>query len=95
MPNTGVGFAYPYTGPVSGGLVIDVARAKQRREEKGLTLKQLALEVGVHYSDLSRWENGRREPRLRHLAAWASALDLQPSDLLRPEDDAEGELHNG
>ena len=60
--------------------MLNVELAKRRREELGLTLKDVALRMGVDASDLSRWENGVRTPRAHRIAAWADALGLEPGD---------------
>jgi XRE family transcriptional regulator, fatty acid utilization regulator len=68
---------------------IDIVTLGQRirhlRRGRGLTLAQLATQVGSASSALSMVENGRREPRLSLLQAIASALDVGVEDLLRPE----------
>ena len=38
------------------------ARIKALRQRLGLSLRQIAPLVGVHYSTWSRWEAGEREP---------------------------------
>ncbi len=37
------------------------------KKERGLTSYQLATELDVHYSTISLWLAGKREPTLRHL----------------------------
>jgi transcriptional regulator with XRE-family HTH domain len=60
-------------------------RLRHARRARGLTLAQLAGEVGAAPSALSMVENGRREPRLTLLRSLATALDTPIDDLLRPE----------
>jgi transcriptional regulator with XRE-family HTH domain/predicted transcriptional regulator len=60
-------------------------RIRHLRRGRGLTLAQLAAQVGSASSALSMVENGRREPRLSLLQSIASALDVGVEDLLRPE----------
>ena len=66
-------------------LILVGRRVRHHRRAKGLTLEQLATEVGRAPSHLSLIENGRREPRLSLLQALATALDVPLSQLLAPE----------
>lgn len=66
-----------------GGSLINVALARQRREELGYSLKQLALKMQVAPSELSRWENNVRVPRVERLAVWERALGLEAGTLMR------------
>jgi len=60
-------------------------RIKHERQERGLTLAQLAEAAGSSAPHLSQVENGRREPTLRLLGALASGLGVPVEQLLRPE----------
>ncbi|GAB2549462.1 helix-turn-helix domain-containing protein [Leucobacter ruminantium] len=60
-------------------------RLRHFRTNAGLTLDQLGERVGVVASQLSLIENGRREPKLGLLQAIARELELDPSELLKPE----------
>lgn len=68
--------------------MLNVELAKRRREELGYTLKELALRMQVDSSELSRWENGVRVPRVNRLASWERALQLEPGTLMREGGDA-------
>jgi DNA-binding XRE family transcriptional regulator len=46
----------------------------QVRDMLGLTLKQLSSEMGIHFSTLSRLENGGRCWTLEGAAAWVEAV---------------------
>lgn len=39
------------------------ALVKRLREQLGLTQEQFAREVGVSFSTVNQWENGRRRPQ--------------------------------
>ena len=53
-------------------------------EERGMTLTQLAEEVGISYANLSIFKNNRaRAVRFSTLSRLCEALDCQPGDLLR------------
>jgi transcriptional regulator with XRE-family HTH domain len=65
------------TDPITLGL-----RIRHFRVQRGLTLEQLGLEVGVVASQLSLIENGHREPRLSLLKAIARTLDVSVPELL-------------
>lgn len=71
--------------------MLNVALARRRREELGLTQEQLAEQLGIGQGALSNWEAGKREPRSSFLRAWARALQLEPGELLsEPETDQVG-----
>ena len=59
-------------------------RLRHARRAQGLTLAQLAAQVGVAPSALSLLENGRREPRLGLLQSLAAALDTMATTFRRP-----------
>ena len=44
-------------------------RIKDLRSEKGITQRQLASEIGVSYGSIVDYENGRREPNSKAMAA--------------------------
>lgn len=44
-------------------------RLKELRADKGITQKQLASEIGVSYGSIVDYENGRREPNSKAMAA--------------------------
>jgi len=52
-------------------------------EEKGITQKQLAMEVGVSPSRISDYISGRSEPTLRIASILCRVLDIQPAAMLR------------
>lgn len=60
-------------------------RIRERRVELGFTLEQLASAVDRAPSQVSAIENGKREPRLPLLRAFAQALGVTADDLLRSE----------
>lgn len=68
---------------------IDVAtlghRIRHFRVRRGMTLDDLGAAAGVAASQLSLIENGKREPRVTLLSSLASALGVQPADLLSAE----------
>ncbi|XAS75843.1 helix-turn-helix domain-containing protein [Dermatophilaceae bacterium Sec6.4] len=57
-------------------------RIRHLRQEKGLTLGDVATSIGMSASALSLIENGKREPRLSLLNALASTFDTQLSEFL-------------
>src|SRR4051794_22145696 len=60
-------------------------RLRHARRARGLTLADVARQVGAAASALSLIENGRREPRLTLLQSLADALDTPIDDLLRSD----------
>ncbi|WP_104201652.1 helix-turn-helix domain-containing protein [Billgrantia saliphila] len=54
---------------------------KQLRLERGMTLAQLARQVGSHVGNLSRIERGAAKPSLELLYRIAAALDYHLADI--------------
>lgn len=50
---------------------------KACRERKGLTQEELAFELNVNQSDVSKYENGFKEPTLSMVQAWMSNTQAQ------------------
>lgn len=63
-----------------GHLGENLRRARQRLE---LTQEEVGHRSGVHPTEVSRIEAGKRDPRVSTLERLAKALDVPPSDLLR------------
>lgn len=60
---------------------------KQRREDLGLTLDDVAQQVGVNQSTVSRWESGQIEEMKRgKVEKLADALKLSPAMLMGWDD---------
>jgi len=51
----------------------------QIRKDRGITLKELAYEIGIADTTLSMWERGIRNVHLDKLTVWAKALDVSLS----------------
>ena len=65
----------------------DVQRAlgknlRQAREREGLTQEAVAERSGVHPTEVSRIESGKRDPRIATVEALAEAVGVSVSDLL-------------
>lgn len=56
-----------------------IARLRMKR---GMTQGQLAEKVGCYTKDISRWENGERNPSGKSLKALADALECRMEDLI-------------
>lgn len=67
---------YPISKPTIGELI------SLSIEEKGMTQKQLATEVGVSPSRISDYISGRSEPTLRIARAICTALGIAPAAML-------------
>jgi transcriptional regulator with XRE-family HTH domain len=65
---------------VPGALGRNLRRA---REQAGLTQEQVAERSGVHSTEVSRIERGKRDPRVSTLERLAKAVEVSPGDLLR------------
>lgn len=56
---------------------------RHAREQLGLTQEQVAERSGVHATEVSRIEGGKRDPRVSTVERLAKAVDISPGDLLR------------
>lgn len=54
---------------------------RRRREDQGLTLKELGDRLGVHFTTVSSWERGRSMPGYDAMPRLAAALEVSPRDL--------------
>jgi transcriptional regulator with XRE-family HTH domain len=59
------------------------ANLAYERERRALSMTALAELSGTHVSEISRLENGHRDPRLSTIARIARALEIPLVDLLR------------
>lgn len=60
-------------------------RLRHYRKQSDLTLQELGEKVGRPAPYLSMLENGRREPKLSHIAELADALGVEVAELMAPE----------
>jgi transcriptional regulator with XRE-family HTH domain len=65
-----------------GNLGRNLRRARTQRE---LTQEQVAQRSGVHATEVSRIEAGKRDPKVSTLERLAAAVEVPPGDLLREE----------
>jgi transcriptional regulator with XRE-family HTH domain len=59
---------------------------RQMRLDRGMSQEDLALEAGMKRSYLSDLERGTRNPSVRALGRLATALKVQPHELLQSTD---------
>ena len=55
---------------------------REARERLGLTQEQVAERSGVHATEVSRIEAGKRDPRVSTLERLANAVEVKPGQLL-------------
>lgn len=60
-------------------------KLKKLRKEKGLTLKEAALELGIATSTLGGYEAGNREPGIDTVNILSRYYKIEPSYLITPE----------
>jgi len=60
-------------------------RLKQARGEKGLSIRQLAAEVGLSYVVISNYETGKKSPNLKNLKKLITCLDVDAAWLIGTE----------
>jgi transcriptional regulator with XRE-family HTH domain len=58
-------------------------RARQRREELGLTLREVALNAGLSVPYIANLEKARGNPTLDTLVRLSEALDVPLAEMLR------------
>lgn len=69
---------------------------RRLRRERGMTLEELAGEIGTSGAHLSRLESGGRQPSLEGLLRVAAALGVELDDLLAaPEEPEPGKVVRG
>ena len=56
---------------------------REARERLGLTQEQVAERSGVHATEVSRIEGGKRDPQVSTVIRLANALEVEPGELLR------------
>lgn len=55
---------------------------REARERLGLTQEEVAHRSGVHATEVSRMEAGKRDPKVSTLERLAKAVEMQPGQLL-------------
>lgn len=65
---------------------------KRLREQQGLIQKQVALELGIGYSNYNKMENGVREPSVAELQKLAKLFNITVDELINPEEIAPKEV---
>ena len=60
-------------------IISPIKLARQRAE---MTQEELATKIGTTQKDISRWENGERNPKIDKLKKIAEALDCIIDDLV-------------
>jgi transcriptional regulator with XRE-family HTH domain len=63
-------------------LVSFAENLRRRRKELGLSQEQLGTRADIQMADISRYENGGRDPRITTVARLAAALDVTIAYLL-------------
>ena len=59
-----------------------MASLKELRESKGISQKQMAIDLGVSQPTVSDWERGKKEPRGANLHMIARYLGVSPATVL-------------
>jgi transcriptional regulator with XRE-family HTH domain len=57
-------------------------RLREAREHLGLTQEEVAQRSGVHATEVSRMEAGKRDPKISTLRRLAAAVEVKPGQLL-------------
>ncbi len=67
------------------GVEVDVAKLRELRKRRVLTLRELGAVAGVSYNTVWRLENGFTEARPSTIRKLAAALDVESTELVRLE----------
>ncbi len=67
---------------------MDGTKLKAMREERVLSVRDLATRAGVSTDTITAFEKGRRKAWPRNVRKLAEALGVQPSELLKEGGDA-------
>ena len=70
------------SGPIAAALELVGPRLRRVREERGVTLTEVAQTTGISKSTLSRLENGQRRPSLELLLPLAQTYRVPLDDLV-------------
>ena len=62
------------------------ANIKRLREQQGWIQKQVAMDLGIGYSNYNKMENGAREPSVDELQKLAKIYSITVDELLNPVD---------
>ena len=74
---------------------INVIRAMiEARTSQNLTQKQLAEKTGIAQTEISRLENGTRNPSIKLLQRLAEGMDMVLDVRFRPKETVQGKLSN-
>lgn len=66
---------------------IDGAKLRRLRVERAFTLRALGEESGVAYDTINKLELGRRPAHASTIRKLANALDVEPRELMKGEND--------
>ncbi len=57
-------------------------KLREARERLGLTQEEVAQRSGVHVTEVSRMEAGKRDPKISTLRKLAKAVEVKPGQLI-------------
>jgi len=57
-------------------------KLREAREHLGLTQEEVAQRSGVHVTEVSRMEAGKRDPKISTLRKLAKAVEVKPGQLI-------------
>ena len=66
---------------------VDGQRLRKLRVEKALSLRALGERTSVAYDTINKLELGRRPARLTTIRKLAEALDVEPKELMKGEEE--------
>ena len=58
-------------------LLVATGKAREQRESRRLTLREIADTIGSSPSTVYRWETGTSQPRSAHALRWADVLGIE------------------
>ena len=62
---------------------VDGARLRQLRQERALSLRELAEMTGIAFDTINKLELGKRDAQPRTIRKLAEALGVEPTEVMR------------
>ena len=66
---------------------VDGARLRRLRRERALSQRDLARMTGIAFDTISRLETGKQRAQPRTIRKLASAIGVEPKELMKGDDD--------
>lgn len=68
-------------------LQVDGPKLRRLRRERAWSLRELGRRSGIAYDTINKLENEQRKAQLRTIRKLAEALDVEPKELMKGEEE--------